>query len=821
MIAAAEFSARSPGGLTSQEAAAIVARVGPNDLAPRRSASSPAAWLLRLVLDPMVLLLVIAAGTYAMLGDRFDAAVTAVAVLPIFLVGGVLEWRSERALERLSELAPPRARVLRDRRVCEIPAVDVVPGDVLFVREGDVIAADATLCEAASLQVDESALTGESLPVHKTPDQSSEMRRILAGTIVRSGRGVAIVDATGRHTQYGNIGATMARMRDVKAPIERAIHRIVVQVSVGVAAICVIVIGIGHLHGDPWPIAVIAGVSLAMAAIPEELPMVYTLYLALGAWRLARDHALVRKLAKVETLGSVNVICLDKTGTMTHGTLEVEGIYAVEGATADDVLRLATIASDGASGDPLDEVILAVAARTGQSAAPQHETLVPFDPARRYAGAIFSENGTHRLVLKGALEALSPRVIASNGAESGLRAWASAAAARGSRVLAVATAKVRDGALRHAHEAVLELAGLIAFSDPVRAELPAVVASCREAGVRVVVITGDHPETACAIARQAGLDGKHVLTGHELDRLDDDRLAECVGSVAVFARIRPEQKLRIVRALHARGDVVAMTGDGTNDALAMREADIGIAMGKRGTEVARAAADLVLLNDDVTTIVSAIADGRRIFHNLRHAFSYLNAFHLPLLLSAFILPLLGAPLLLMPIHLIWLELIVHPTSALVFENDPRDETAMHRPPRAAGAPLLRREDYLQALALGTTLSIAVLGIYAFLLHGGYHPDAARAASITAMISGQCLLVLVERAGFQPLWRVRIRDNRTILPILGGTMATVAAAVYLPAVARLVHFAAVPPLTLLACVSVALASVLWLQPFVAVGARRGA
>jgi P-type Ca2+ transporter type 2C len=802
-------------GISSGEAALRLERYGRNDLAPERESGALLTWLLRLLGDPMVILLAIAGITYGLLGDTFDAVVVAVALLPIFAVTGILEYRSDRALERLRTTAPPRARVARDGRAIAIPASHVVPGDVLLVREGDVIAADARLLEASRLLVDEAALTGESLPVEKSV-AGSNAAELLAGTIVRSGRGAALVERTGGHTEYGRIARTLGRLTTQRTPIERSIHRIVFQIGIAVVAACALVVAVQRWHGDSWAVAAIAGISLAMAAIPEELPMVYTLYLALGAWRLAKDRALVRHLSSVETLGSTTVICVDKTGTLTYGRLAVESLIAAEGVLDSDVLVTAAMAADPNSGDPLDAAIFA--ANAGAVDMTQRELEVPFDPDRRYAAAIWRSAASHLLVTKGAYETLLPR-CGSDGVDA-LTAFHDAATARGARVLAVARGTLAQADAKAAGTAPLQLVGLIAFADPVRTAAVQAIAECRAAGIRFVMITGDHPATARAIARACGLHAESVASGEtDLRSWSDAQLQARIASIGVFARVRPEQKLRIVRALHAAGEIVAMTGDGTNDALALREADIGIAMGEGGTEIARAAADLVLLDDDVTTIVRAVADGRRIFGNLRHAFSYLVAFHAPLLLSAFLLPLLGAPILLLPIHLICLELIVHPTSALVFENDPPPSDLMSRPPRSPHAGLLRRDDWTRAIALGSVLALVVIVVFALAMRSGLSVDAARAAALVAMIAGQIALVFVERAGTRGIWAVGLRGNPAILPIVGGTAAALALAILWTPLGEALHLHTIPPVVALIACAAGCAAVLWMQPLYAVGRLR--
>jgi P-type Ca2+ transporter type 2C len=805
---------RTRQGLASPEAARRLVHFGPNELVPARGSGGVLTWLLRLVADPMVVLLAIAGTTYALLGDRFDALVVCAALLPIFAVTGVLEYRSDRALEELSRSAPPRARVVRDGRELQLPASEVVPGDTLLLREGDVIAADGYLLEATRLLVDEAALTGESLPVEKSPEDE-DRRAILAGTVVRSGRGVAEVERTGRSTEYGRISRTLAGLRGQRTPIERSIHRIVFNVAIGVIAACILIVAVQRWHGDSWAIAIIAGVSLAMAAIPEELPMVYTLYLALGAWRLAKDNALVRRLSAAETLGSTTVICVDKTGTLTFGRLAVQAVIAVAGDRVENVIATAALAADADSGDPLDAAIFeAHGAPPDRS---RRAVEIPFDPARRYAAGVWRVGPAYVVAAKGAYEVLLERCGCQ--APEGFTAFLEEQANRGARVLAVARAETPTLHERPVESTALCLIGLIAFADTLRPAAVEAVAKCRAAGIRFIMITGDHPATARAIALASGLNAVSLASGDsDLNSWNDQELQRQIRSIDVFARVRPEQKLRIVRALHAAGEVVAMTGDGTNDALALREADIGVAMGRGGTEVARAAADLILLDDDVRTIVHAVADGRRIFGNLRHAFSYLIAFHAPLLLGAFLLPLLGAPILLLPIHLIWLELIVHPTSALVFENDPPPSDIMTRPPRKPNAGLLRRDDWARAVVLGGALAVTVVAIFSLTLRSGLGVDASRAAALIAMFAGQISLIFVERAGSRAIWQVSLRDNRTIVPIAAGTAASLALAVLWPPLARVLHLATVPLWIATASAIAGCLAVLWMQPLYALSRR---
>lgn len=829
-------------GLTSEQARARLAQYGPNRLVPEARRPVLLVWLLRPLTDPMAALLLIAGLTYATLREYLDAAVTLLALVPVVLVTLVLEWRAERALEHLRRLAAPAATVWRDGRRQVIPAEMLVPGDILFVQEGDVLSADAELLDGASLMVDESALTGESLPVPKEAQAGVDARLLFAGTTVLSGRGVARVTATGARTRYGQISRLVAEIKQSPTPFERLIRRLVRGLGVAALALCVAAGALELMRGRGWAAAVIAGVSLGIAAIPEEFPMVFTLYLTLGAWRLARGHELIRRLAGVETLGSTTVICTDKTGTLTLGQMEVTGVF-VPGASerpltsppmtnqedgpvrqrapgvsqAERVLlEAAVLASEAQPFDPVDQAIYRYAASRGIDTARLHRGRLvhdyPFDPGRKYLSHVWEHAGVTGTYAKGALES----IIDLAGAPPEVREEALAAnctmAARGWRVIAVAAGRLPDRVDgRVAAEQHLSFLGLIAFADPVRPGVAEALQECRTAGIRVIMVTGDHPLTAHAVAHQLGLpytEAPAFVTGADLDTAGNDALARLASTVNIFARTRPEHKYRLVRAQRAQGEVVAMTGDGINDAPALREADIGVAMGRRGTEVARAAATLVLLDDNFATIVNAVRDGRRIFDNLQRAFAYLIAFHTPLLLAALLVPPIGAPLLLLPVHLVWLELIVHPTASLMFEYDPPAPDLMRRPPRPQHAGLLSWRSALRATALGATLCVGVLALYLVRLAQGAAEPLARGDALAALVLGQTSIALGARSPDRPLWQAGLRGNPVLPWIVGGTLASLALALSVPPLAAVVKLAPPSPGELAVAAAAGILATIW-------------
>ena len=813
-------------GLTTAEARLRLKEYGPNRLVSRVRRPTLLTWIVRPFSDPMVLLLLLAGVAYVLLRDYVNATIVLISIVPIALTSIVLEARAERALEGLRRLTAPTARVQRDGELRIIPTEEVVPGEILYLQEGDVIPADGILVEGTELSVDESPLTGESQPVVKTANGPVHERGLFAGTTVLSGRGVMDVTVTGPETRFGKVGTLVAGIRPRATPLQRVIQRLIWQSTVVAAGFCaaVMLIELGYGHG--WAAAISAGVSLAIVAMPEEFSIVYTLYLSIGAARLARAHALVRRLASVETLGATTVICTDKTGTLTLGRMDVAEL--VSGADASlaseplgnpacQVLEAALLASEPRPFDPLEQALFRFAEPRGWSAESFQggELLAdyPFDPVLKYLSHVWRWKGETVICAKGSIEGILERSqVTSDERRRALEANGRLAS-RGLRVIAVAAGRLdRSSGDRRADECDLSFLGLIGFSDPLRPGVTEALRQCGQAGIRVIMITGDHPVTAHAVAEGLGLPhDDHVATGDELDTACARELEQLAREVNIFARIRPEQKYLLVGTLRTQGQIVAMTGDGINDAPALRAADIGIAMGQRGTEVAREAADLVLLDDNFATIVGAVHDGRRIFENLRRAFSYLVAFQVPLLLAALVIPLIGVPLLLLPAQMILAELIIHPTSSLVYENDPPPPDLMRRPPRRPGAGLLMSSDVIRSLAQGVSLFSGVLVLYLLGLSYGVPVEQARGTAYAALFIGQIVMVLAERSPTEPIWRMGLTENPVLPAVLIATIGILIAVFYVPPLASLLRIA---PLSLdqwgLAA-GVAATTTLWLEP----------
>ncbi|MCT0214393.1 HAD-IC family P-type ATPase [Synechococcus sp. CS-1324] len=684
-------------------------------------------------LEPSNLLLLACALIYGLIGEWADAGILLLFVLGISLLDAVQQQRSNRALAELARLSAPRARVLRAGQTLELPVEQVRLGDLLRVEEGDRVAADAELTEAVGLWLDESLLTGESLPVAR----SRPGERILAGSLVAGGRGWAEVTAVADATELGRLGSSLATVQPPPTRLQRQTRRLTGRLTVLALGLCAALALIQGGLGGNWPQALLAALALALAVLPNEIPVVLALFLALGALRLARIGVLARWPAAVESLGSATVLAVDKTGTLTENRMGVQQLLtwpALEGWCAGETLEepfhaLVELAVLSSRGDPVDAMELAI-----QRLAADHlggtEHLHPDWPLEREYPLqsdllVFSRlwrdgEGGLQLAAKGAPEAIADLCHLDGGQSSALLAAADALAARGLRVLAVAGgldgAPVHDGqpfassgALPDdAHGYLFEPVGFLALADPLRPDVPAAIATARSAGVRVVMITGDSPVTARSIADQAGLPPGPVLSGQELEALSPQALAVSIREVSVFARVMPQQKLQLVRALQAAGEVVAMTGDGVNDAPALKAADIGVAMGKRGTAVARESADLVLLGDTFSDLVGALELGRRVDANLHRALGYTLAIHLPIAALGLVPLLSGQPLILLPVHIALLHLVIDPACTVVFEALPPAPGLMRQPPRPPEAPLFGPTIWRQALSQGAVLVVAAL-----------------------------------------------------------------------------------------------------------------
>ena len=799
------------GGLDSAEARRRLQAEGPNALPQARSDSmlAIAGAVLR---EPMFVLLLGAAAIYLVLGDVREALVLAASIVAILVITVVQERRTERTLAALRDLSSPRALVVRDGVEARIPGVDVVRGDWLLLREGDRVAADAALVEAHALEVDESLLTGESVPVAKHAGAG-----VSSGTLVVRGFGTAEVTATGPRSELGKIGASLAALETTKTSIERETSLIVRYIAAVAAGVCILVTLVYVATRGGWLEGILAGLTLAMSLLPEEFPVVLTVFLALGAWRIAKHGVLTRRMPAVEMLGAATVLCCDKTGTLTENRMSVAevwraGAWSAPGEDAAALLAAAAAASEAsASFDPMEHAIVAAAQRwAGARARPGVEKRYPLaEGFLAVAHGWRTGAGLSRLAMKGAPETVLALCEMGDEARAQVLAAAADAAARGLRVLAVAEAEGGAGAWREdARGYAWQLAGLVALADPIRSTVPAAIALCRRAGIRIVMITGDHAATARAIATQAGMDAAHVVTGDELAAMGDASLAERVKHAQVFARVRPEQKLRLVQALRAAGEVVAMTGDGVNDAPALKAAHIGVAMGRRGTDVAREAAALVLLEDDFTSIVGTVRLGRRIYENIRNAMRFLLAVHVPLAGVSLVALASGWPLFLYPVHVVFLEFVIDPACSLVFEAERSDPGIMERPPR----PVSERLFNARSVAIGVMLGVSVLVATAIVLgwahESGRADGEARALAFVALVAGNVGLIFANRSHRLTVLEMFTHENAALWWIVAGTAASLCAALFVPSIASLFRFSQPPLADLAMAAAIGGASVLW-------------
>ena len=795
-----------PSGLSATDAAARLRRDGPN-LLPQPDRRHWPRMLVDVVREPMLLLLVAAAVLYLLLGDARDAAILGASVLAVVALTLYQELRSERALQALRDLSSPRARVLRDGALRVLPARDLVVGDAIALAEGDRVPADATLATGEALELDESMLTGESLPVRRRADGDANAATIRAGTLVVAGHARAVVVATGVRTEMGRIGSSLQSLHTERTPLQREMRRVVALFAgVGIASCLLMFVLYGLLRGD-WLQALLAGITLAMSNIPEEFPVVLTVFLALGAWRMARHRVLVRRPPAIEALGAVTVLCTDKTGTLTENRMALIETVADDGDNADtvdgrgdDAMRalrvVARLASAADTHDPMDRAIFEapLEAATGRGDDDARLRCVRRYPLSStltaYTAAWATDDADAlRIACKGAPETIAALCALAPGTRANVLAQVATMAQRGLRVIAVAEAAwPRDAPLPDdAHGFAFRWRGLLGFADPLRGAVPAAVAEARAAGIRVVMLTGDHPETARSIATQAGVsDRPRVALGADIAALDDDAFAEAARDIDVFARVRPEHKLHLVEALKARGAVVAMTGDGVNDAPALMAAHVGVAMGARGTDVAREASAIVLLDDDFASIVRAVRMGRTLYDNIRRAARYIIAVHLPITGLALLPLLLDAPLILLPLHIVFLEMIVDPACSFVFEREPADADAMRRPPRAPQARLIDAGVFAGSLARGLVAFAAVFAVYLLADRAGLPAAQQGALAFAALIAANLGLIVLHRSGDR-LWHALRRPNPAFTVVAAVTLTLLAVVVLLPGPAAWFRF----------------------------------
>lgn len=820
-------SSEPSSGLAEEDARARHLSEGPNAL-PQDAPRTGWTIALSVLREPMFLLLLTAGVLYVLLGDLAEALTLLAAVAVVIAITFYQERRTEKVLAALRDLSSPRALVIRDGARKRIAGKEVVRDDVIVISEGDRVPADASLLEASDLAVDESMLTGESVSVRKFV---SEDAQLYSGSLIVQGNGVARVSAIGAQTRLGGIGASLAAQSEEKTVLQRQTARLVRIFAIASLSLCLALFLLyGSLRGD-WLAALLAGITLAMATLPEEFPVIVTVFLALGAWHMSRRQVLIRRAAAAEALGAITLLCADKTGTMTQNRMALQACYVPGSmflvsvgdkdelpAAFHSLLGHSMLASKPNPFDPMEQAIFAASSRYLVALSAKHNEwqlvrqygLAPTLLAMSQAWLTPGE-GRYVIATKGAPEAILDLCRLSAVDRARFMEVVAEMANNGLRVLGVARAQVAT-LPDSQRDFDFTFLGFIALADPLRTEVKAAVDECAQAGIRVAMITGDYPLTAQAIARAAGIDAQHILTGSEINALDDAGLSARLGKIGVYARVTPQQKLRLVELLKARGEIVAMTGDGVNDAPALKAAHIGIAMGGRGTDVAREAAAIVLLDDNFASIVKAIRQGRRIFDNLQKAMIYILSVHVPIAGLSLAPVLFGWPLALLPIHIVFMEFVIDPACSIVFEAEAEEREVMMRPPRDPAAPLFSTVQLLLALAQGGVVLLAILGLYGYALGHGWDEPHARSLAFTTLVLSNLAMIFVNRSLTLATWRSFRRENAALGWMVGAASGALLLVLYVPPVQTLLKLAPLSAAEFAISLGIAFASVFWIDAF---------
>jgi P-type Ca2+ transporter type 2C len=826
-------------GLSSQAAQERLKQDGYNEL-PASKQRGTFAIAFGVVREPMFLLLIVSAVIYLVLGDFREALILSLSVFVIMGITIFQERKTERALEALRDLSSPRALVIRDGEQKRIAGREVVRDDILILTEGDRVPADAVVLECNDLTVDESLLTGESVPVRKKPwDGMQSLTRpggddlpfVYSGTMLVQGRGVARVLATGSRTEFGKIGKALESVETDETFLQKRSGTLIRSfAAIGLSLCALVVLLYGFTRGD-WIGGFLGGIALAMSLLPEEIPVVLTVFLALGAWRMSQRRVLTRRIPAIETLGSATVLCVDKTGTLTLNRMSASRIFVagqfheVDMNTPEslpkqfhEVVRFAVLASETDPFDPMEKAFKELGNRyLDQTDGKQQWRLVheySLSPGLLALSHVWKSptDETYVIATKGAPEAIAELCHFDAAQRERLSASVDAMATDGLRVLAIAKSHFQGTAWPNSqHDFNFEFLGLIGLSDPIRPSVPAALRECYGAGIKVVMITGDYPSTAQAIARKIGLKtAAEMVTGTEIEQITKAELRRRIRGTNIFARVLPEQKLNLVEAFKANGEIVAMTGDGVNDAPALKAAHIGIAMGGRGTDVAREAASLVLLDDDFATIVEAIRSGRRIFDNLQKAMAFIFAIHVPIAGIALMPLIFNWPLILSPVHIVFLELIIDPACSIAFEAEPEEASIMDRPPRDPHEPLFGADKIVLSLLQGVVVLFAVLSILGLALYLGQDSSYARAQTFATLVAGIVALIFTNRSWSRSIIATFRSPNGALWWVVGGAIGFLVSALYVPYLREVFHFASPRPRDLAICFAAGALSVVWFE-----------
>lgn len=820
-------------GLSNEEAKRRQLQYGKNKLTPQKKESFLTK-VLHILCEPMFLLLIVAAVIYFILGEPRDGAIMLIFVVGIISIDVVQEWKTDKTLSALKDLSAPHITAIRDGKEQQIASADLVPGDLMMIHEGVKIPADGTVIRCADLCVDESSLTGEAEGVWKIPTENAAPANdywrkdyCYAGTLVTQGTATVEVDKIGAETEYGKIGLGVAAAPQEDTPLQKQTGKLVKTCAI-IAGALFLLVGIftwfnipDHSFGDRLIESILSGVTLAMAMIPEEFPVILTVFLSMGAWRLAKKNSLVRKLPSVETLGAVSILCVDKTGTITMNQMTVQETWVASG-TEQALIETMGLGCETDAYDPMEKAMLHYCEEHGI----QKESLFSNEFITEYAftnelkmmGHVWRKDGELIIAAKGSPERILTICDLTDEKRSDAEAQINTLSSEGLRVIAIASSSPENvteipTSITDCH---LTLLGLIGLADPPRESVKSDIAVCNRAGIRVVMITGDNGITASAIAKKIGIPGSdHIITGDMLEAMTDDELHEAVKNVSIFSRVIPEHKMRIVKAFKENGEIVAMTGDGVNDAPALKYADIGIAMGKRGSEVSREAADLILMDDNFTTIVETVKDGRRIYDNIRKAVGYVFTIHIPIAFASLLAPFLGiAPtaLLLLPLHVVLLEVLIDPTCSIVLERQPAETDIMERRPRNPKEKLLTGKLLGKSVVQGLFIFAASFGAYFITLAGNPgNAKIARSMGLAIIMLANLFLVQVNSSDHDIAFRsmVRLANDKVMWAVNLGTLVLLYTILYTP----LSGYLKLAPLSagqLLSALGLAAVSVLWYE-----------
>ena len=813
-------------GLNNEEVLLAREKFGQNRLTYKKE-NSFLETVLSIIKEPMIILLLVAASIYFISGETGDGIFMLVAILIIASISLYQDSRSKNALEKLKELSQPNCKVIRKGEIVEIKSEDLVVGDNLLVEEGTSITADGRIIHSNDFSVNESILTGESLPVLK--DKDKEDNFIYGGTTVVSGLAIAIITAIGNETQLGKIGKSLESITEEKTPLEIQITNFVKRMVIAGAIVFVIVWAINYWQSQNVLNSLLQALTLAMSILPEEIPVAFTTFMALGAWRLMKMGIVVKQMKTVETLGSATVICIDKTGTITENKMSLAKLYVMksnkivdpnEELNKDDkeVIAIAMWASEPIPFDPMEVALHQAYQDTAIRDERQNFKLIheyPLGGKPPMMTHVFSDNKGNKIIAaKGAPEALMDGAKLTDLEKQQIHSAIQRLATEGYRVLGVGLSDFSgDDYPTKQQDLTFEFKGLVAFYDPPKKNIQKVLEDFYAAGIQVKIITGDNALTTTSIAKQIGFrDSEKTISGDELMALSEEALHSCVMNTAIFTRMFPEAKLKIINALKANNQIVAMTGDGVNDGPALKAAHIGIAMGKKGTEIAKQAASLILLEDDLSKMVTAVAMGRKIYTNLKKAIQYIISIHIPIILTVFIPLALGwiYPNIFSPIHIIFLELIMGPTCSIIYENEPMEPNTMMKNPKPLTTTFFKWSELSISIIQGVIITAGTLFVYQYSVYNGYNEALTRSMVFTVLITANIFLTLINRSFYYSILTTLKYKNNMVLLIIFATIAMVGLILYVEPLTVFFEFETLSLQQLVICLIVGFIAVIWFE-----------